>query len=332
MSYANGTTHYNLPQTVGTDKRDWFDTNQAFLDLDADLYSAKQTADTTSEGLASTNTALGNLTTRVTTAEGDIDTLESNLNTTNENVGVNATAIARLNTTVSDNKQDLEDMITAYEEETATATQLHNVGDYFRYNNVLYITTVTIRIGDTIVPDVNCSSTNVMTRVYNLEHSGGGSVSADTVSFDNTGTNLSSTNVEDVVKEVNNKIPSTPTVGATRYNTTSNKMEYYNGSQWIEISIGGGEMVALDYSNPLYTFNTSNTSYTATGECYISGALYGIVSNPLTINGTDVAIPSISGSTHGVVYIPPIKLTNGDVVTASGQGSNARLHIFTPKS
>ena len=42
MSYANGTTHYNLPQTVGTDKRDWADPNQAFADIDAAIYGAVQ--------------------------------------------------------------------------------------------------------------------------------------------------------------------------------------------------------------------------------------------------------------------------------------------------
>ena len=46
MSYAHGTSHYNLPQTVGTDKRDWFDTNQAFANVDADLYAAKTGAET----------------------------------------------------------------------------------------------------------------------------------------------------------------------------------------------------------------------------------------------------------------------------------------------
>lgn len=44
MSYANGTTHYNLPLTQGTDKRDWSDTNQAFEDLDAAVYQASSDA------------------------------------------------------------------------------------------------------------------------------------------------------------------------------------------------------------------------------------------------------------------------------------------------
>lgn len=44
MSYTNGTTHYNLPLTQGSDKRDWSDTNQAFEDLDAAVYQASSDA------------------------------------------------------------------------------------------------------------------------------------------------------------------------------------------------------------------------------------------------------------------------------------------------
>lgn len=60
MSYRVGTTHYNLPQTESTDKRDWSDTNQAFADLDAAVYeagsdaglalTAAQTAQTSADG------------------------------------------------------------------------------------------------------------------------------------------------------------------------------------------------------------------------------------------------------------------------------------------
>lgn len=46
MSYENGTPNYNLPQTVGSDKRDWSDTNQAFADLDAAVKRAVDDADT----------------------------------------------------------------------------------------------------------------------------------------------------------------------------------------------------------------------------------------------------------------------------------------------
>lgn len=44
MSYRVGTTNYNLPQTEGTDKRDWSDTNQAFAAIDSAIKTASDDA------------------------------------------------------------------------------------------------------------------------------------------------------------------------------------------------------------------------------------------------------------------------------------------------
>lgn len=74
MSYAVGTTHYNLPQTQGTDKRDWSDTNQAFADIDAAIYEAGDDASTalsTAQTAQTTATsAASDASTAVTTANG----------------------------------------------------------------------------------------------------------------------------------------------------------------------------------------------------------------------------------------------------------------------
>ena len=161
MSYANGTTHYNLPQTTGTDKRDWSDTNQAFQDVDAALYQATQ------------DTAK---------AELDIDALEVRMDTAEQNIADNAGDIAaldgRLTTAegtitqhtvqIADVRRDAEDMICAYNEASATSTHAYAVDDYFIYNDVLYKATASIGVGDTIVPDINCTTTNVATELLAL--------------------------------------------------------------------------------------------------------------------------------------------------------------------
>ena len=64
MSFRVGTPNYGLPQTEGTDKRDWADTNQAFLlidtaiknavDASASAGSAASTAQQTADGAATT--------------------------------------------------------------------------------------------------------------------------------------------------------------------------------------------------------------------------------------------------------------------------------------
>lgn len=158
MSYTNGTTHYNLPQTTGSDKRDWSDSNQAFADVDAALYGVVQ------------DTAQ---------AELDIDALETRMDTAELNIATNTGDIAGLDTRVTtvegavtslsgqvtDTRQDLEDMICAYNEASATSTHAYAIGDYFIYNDVLYRAIQAIAIGDTIVPDTNCTTTNITTEL-----------------------------------------------------------------------------------------------------------------------------------------------------------------------
>ena len=52
---------------------------------------------------------------------------------------------------------DLADGINIAEQElTSIASKRHAVGSYFIYNGILYITTVEILVGNTIIPDTNC--------------------------------------------------------------------------------------------------------------------------------------------------------------------------------
>lgn len=158
MSYANGTTHYNLPQTVGTDKRDWTDTNQAFADVDAALYTAADTASTAASNIstldAQINTPSTGIDARLTSAEQNIVAIDGRLDTAEGAINHQALEIA-------DVRNDVEDMICAYNEASATSTHAYSAEDYFIYNNVLYQATESIAVGDTIVPDTNCTTTNV---------------------------------------------------------------------------------------------------------------------------------------------------------------------------
>lgn len=160
MSYANGTTNYNLPQTVGTDKRDWSDTNQAFYDVDAALKAASDGASQAAEDITA-------LTLRVGTAEDDIVGLKAEDISLDGRLDTAEGAISTLQLQVPDVRSDLEDMIVAFNEASATSTHAYSEGDYFIYNDVLYKATTSIGIGDTIVPNTNCSATNVMTEVVN---------------------------------------------------------------------------------------------------------------------------------------------------------------------
>lgn len=351
MSYANGTTHYNLPQTVGSDKRDWFDTNQPFADIDSAIYSAEQTASAVASDVSDLNTALGALGDRVTTAEGDIVTLTGGLATANENIATNSSAITALQTAVGNNKQDLEDMIETNNEASATSAHAYAVGDYFIYNDTLYICTVAIRVGDTIVPNVNCNTTDVMTRVKALEQGGGGGgveIDDTTTAIDkvwsssktSTEINAVDTKVGDLASlttsvktSIVNAINSLVTAVGNKADKTNStryyggNLQYWNGSSWVTIQIGGGDMVALDYSNPLHTFSSGNLTYTATKDCYLVGGTPNTGNTTITVNGCTIAGHA---STTGWGFIGPLKLKSGDTVTTTV--AQAELHVLQERS
>lgn len=162
MAYVNGTTHYNLPQTVGTDKRDWADTNQAFADVDAALFGAV-------DDVAQAQTEIDALTGRMNTAEQNIATNTGDIAGLDTRLTTAEGAIASQQAQITDTRQDLEDMICAYNEASATSTHAYEIGDYFIYNDVLYRAIQVIAIGDTIVPDTNCTTTNVTTEIQSIE-------------------------------------------------------------------------------------------------------------------------------------------------------------------
>lgn len=162
MSYANGTTHYNLPQTVGTDKRDWFDSNAAFAAVDAALYAA-------ATGQASDAEAITALQQTVAGQATDIAALQTASSSQAASISALQTTVNGQATQIADVRQDAEDMITANNEgAAATSTRAYAINDYFIYNDVLYKATDAIAIGDTIVPNTNCEATNVDTELTQL--------------------------------------------------------------------------------------------------------------------------------------------------------------------
>lgn len=165
MSYANGTTHYNLPQTVGTDKRDWFDTNSAFADLDAALYAA-------ATGQAADAEAIATINSKLATDESNIAALQTASSSQSASISSLQTTVNQQANAIADVRQDAEDMISAYNEGAAeTSTHAYAIGDYFIYNDVLYKATAAIAVGDTIVPNTNCQATNVTTEIKAVEAS-----------------------------------------------------------------------------------------------------------------------------------------------------------------
>ena len=96
----------------------------------------------------------------------------------------------------------------------------------------------------------------------------------------------------------------------------------------VDALIGGIKMFPkLDYANPLYTFSNTNTSYTATEECYLCGTLYPAdqAYAHILINGTRIAANYVFTGGYEGLYVSPIKISIGDIVTVDNL-ANATSH------
>lgn len=104
MSHTNTTPNFNLPQFVGTDKPAWLtDINQAFLNIDTAIKSAKDSADTATGSATTANNSIGTLTNLNTTEKS---TLVGAINEVNTNVGIaqNTANGASTTATATDNR------------------------------------------------------------------------------------------------------------------------------------------------------------------------------------------------------------------------------------
>lgn len=164
MSSTNFTTHYGIPTPLGTDLTTPMDYNIAAEAVDTALFgavtdaaNASQSAQEAISDVASISDTVSSIQTDLTQEKAKIVSLQTRM-TSAENE-------------IDDVRADSSDMITAYNEPTATSTHAYAIGDFFIYNNTLYKATAAIAIGDTIVPDTNCTTTNVSSEIIQLNAS-----------------------------------------------------------------------------------------------------------------------------------------------------------------
>lgn len=164
MSSTTTTQYYGLTQYIGTDKPDFADNNQAFRNVDADLHQVVQDSQGFTSDIADLTERVGNLDTDLTNLSNDLDGEKAKITALQNKELSQDTEISRV-------ERNAQDMITAYNEASATSTHAYAVGDYFIYNNVLYQATAAIAVGATIVPDTNCTTTNVTSELIQLNTS-----------------------------------------------------------------------------------------------------------------------------------------------------------------
>lgn len=158
MSYTNETTYYGLPLPVGSDKSTFTDNNTAFQAVDAALHTAVEQSGAAASDLVTVKGDIVDLKAADVSMQSDIDSNAANIEALQQKESLQDAEIAGV-------KADAFDMVTAYNEPTATSTHAYTSGDYFIYNDVLYKATRAIAIGDTIVPDTNCKTTNITTEL-----------------------------------------------------------------------------------------------------------------------------------------------------------------------
>lgn len=163
MSSTTTTQYYGLTQYIGTDKPDFADNNTAFRNVDADLHQVVQASQGFTSDIADLTERVGNLDTDLNNLSGDLDGEKAKITALQNKELSQDTEISRV-------ERNGQDMITAYNEASATSTHAYAIGDYFIYNNVLYQATAAIAVGATIVPDTNCTTTNVTSELIQLNN------------------------------------------------------------------------------------------------------------------------------------------------------------------
>lgn len=158
MASTNFTEHYDIPLPLGSDKTTPMDYNTSMQAVDTALFTAQGDASDAKTGLATTNQNVAQNAQDISSLAGRVTTAEGTINS-------QGTQITNLSNKIDRVEQDAQDMICAYNEGSATASRNYAVGDYFIYNDVLYRATQAISKNSTIVPDTNCTTTNVTSEI-----------------------------------------------------------------------------------------------------------------------------------------------------------------------
>lgn len=134
MSYTNGTPFLNLPQTIGSDHRDWFDTNESFLDLDTKVKTLWDDSGSAASAIDALEELTATLQTDLTTLSGTVDTHTSALSTINEALVLINGTLATLNTSVA-TKFDSAGIADPYDADHG----IYAVDDVVTYNGQRYV-------------------------------------------------------------------------------------------------------------------------------------------------------------------------------------------------
>lgn len=171
MSATNSTANYGLPIFVSSDVPSWLtDWNGAMGDIDTAIAAAKATAD-------SALLASGNNTTDITTIQGQITVLQTTVGTHTTQIGTISGNINTINSLIGNGTPTTTDQTII-----GAINELHaNQGD---------------------LANLTTTDKTSLVAAINEVAGGGGSVAASAVSYDNTGSGLTATDVQAALDEI----------------------------------------------------------------------------------------------------------------------------------
>lgn len=211
MSATNSTANYSLPIFVSSDVPSWLtDWNGAMGDIDTAIAAAKAVAD-------SALLASGNNTSDITTIQGQITTLQTTVGTHTTQIGTISGNINTINSLIGNGTPTTTDQTII-----GAINELHaNQGD----------------LADLTTTD----KSSLVAAINEAAQGGGGSPAASAVSYDNSGSGLSATDVQDAIDEVSDIITRSEAgtfVDISSYNTGANKYTFPSDG-YVYQSTGG---------------------------------------------------------------------------------------------
>jgi hypothetical protein len=118
-------------------------------------------------------------------------------------------------------------------------------------------------------------------------------------------------------------IPSAPTKGMTLFNSTTNCLQYWNGSGWVNVLVGGNLAWTTD---PAIACTGQNISYVFTST---NGASYQVTLTGAgnTVNGTNATVTPLTVTATGASTTLVVNTATSGILTVSLNGcpSNAQI-------
>lgn len=231
MSATNATTNYALPIFIGTDKPAWLvDWNTAMTDIDAAIKGVDTDVQGAIVDISGLNSTVASHTSTLSTISGQITVINTNLNTATGNINTINSLIGNGTPTTTD-----QTLIGAINE-------LHaNQGDLSQLQTT--------------------DKTSLVAAINEILGGGQGIISASIVSYNNTVSGLTASNVQNAIDEVVSLLPVS------------------NSEKKSNILTAGSTSVQITFTQQTIGANTLIDVYTS---------IYGV--NPLTVSTTANAV------------------------------------------